>query len=378
MKGECLMGKTERFNLPEDLIFDYVPTPGEIIRDELDARGWVQKDLAEITDRPLQAINEIINAKKEITIETAIELGAAFGTSADFWLNLEKDYRLWIEKQENEAIETDSIKRRSRIYSLAPIRKIQKRGWIKKTQNIRKLEQELCDFFNIDDIFSEPELSLANFRLSIDRGAEEIAVRSWLRRVEQVSTKIEVDEFSLNHFDHIVDELLDFTYFAEDVNQIPDILRRYGIRFLILEHLPKTYIDGATFIFNKRPTIALTLRYDRIDSLWFTLFHELAHIKFGHEGHVDDLSKPDALSEMDQIANQWAKEKLIDKKKFEGFITENKPHYSKKAVQDFAIENRRHPGIIVGQLQHRKEIGYSTMRTYLEKVKEHLDPWIFD
>lgn len=372
------MGKTERFNLPEDLIFDYVPTPGEIIRDELDARGWVQKDLAEITDRPLQAINEIINAKKEITIETAIELGAAFGTSADFWLNLEKDYRLWIEKQENEAIETDSIKRRSRIYSLAPIRKIQKRGWIKKTQNIRKLEQELCDFFNIDDIFSEPELSLANFRLSIDRGAEEIAVRSWLRRVEQVSTKIEVDEFSLNHFDHIVDELLDFTYFAEDVNQIPDILRRYGIRFLILEHLPKTYIDGATFIFNKRPTIALTLRYDRIDSLWFTLFHELAHIKFGHEGHVDDLSKPDALSEMDQIANQWAKEKLIDKKKFEGFITENKPHYSKKAVQDFAIENRRHPGIIVGQLQHRKEIGYSTMRTYLEKVKEHLDPWIFD
>ncbi len=96
------MGKEERFGLPEDIVFGYVPSPGEIIRDELEARGWAQKDLANIMDRPIQAINEIINAKKEITTETAIELGAAFGTSADFWLNLENNYRLWLGKQESE------------------------------------------------------------------------------------------------------------------------------------------------------------------------------------------------------------------------------------------------------------------------------------
>ena len=68
--------------------------PGESIREELEARGWTQKDLAEILGRPLQAINGIVNAKKEITPQTAAELSQAFGTSPELWLNLEAAYRL--------------------------------------------------------------------------------------------------------------------------------------------------------------------------------------------------------------------------------------------------------------------------------------------
>jgi HTH-type transcriptional regulator/antitoxin HigA len=68
--------------------------PGDFLREELEARGWTQRDLAEILDRPIQAINAIINGKKEITPETAVAFGAAFGTSPEFWLNLESAYRL--------------------------------------------------------------------------------------------------------------------------------------------------------------------------------------------------------------------------------------------------------------------------------------------
>jgi HTH-type transcriptional regulator / antitoxin HigA len=378
LKGENVMGKEERFVLPDDIVFGYVPSPGEIIRDELEARGWAQKDLANIMDRPIQAINEIINAKKEITTETAIELGAAFGTSADYWLNLEKNYRLWLEKKEKEKEETDHIRRRSRIYSLAPIRKIQKRGWIKKTRDIVELKKEVCQFFNIDDIFSDPQLCLANFRFSVERGAEEMSVRSWVRRVEQIAETIKVNTFAEEPFDILVDELLSLSYFIEDVAQVPDVLKKYGINFLILEHLPQTYIDGAAFWIEKQPTIVLTLRYDRVDSFWFTLFHELGHIKFGHEVHVDDLSTSKNLSETDQIANQWAVEQLLDHGKFEAFIRENQPRYSKQAVEDFAYRIQRHPGIIIGQLQHREEISYATMRMYLEKVKPYLEPWIYE
>ena len=68
--------------------------PGDFIREELEARGWTQRDLAEILGRPVQAVNAIVNGKKEITPETAIALGAAFQTSPEFWLNLESAYRL--------------------------------------------------------------------------------------------------------------------------------------------------------------------------------------------------------------------------------------------------------------------------------------------
>jgi HTH-type transcriptional regulator/antitoxin HigA len=66
-----------------------VPTPGKILSRELEARGWTQKDLAEIMGFPVQTINEIIQGSKQITPETAIKLSQAFGTSPEFWTNLE-------------------------------------------------------------------------------------------------------------------------------------------------------------------------------------------------------------------------------------------------------------------------------------------------
>ncbi len=73
-----------------------VPIPGKILSRELEARGWTQKDFAEIINRPVQTINEIIRGSKQITPETAIELSQALGTSPEFWTNLEAKYRLYL------------------------------------------------------------------------------------------------------------------------------------------------------------------------------------------------------------------------------------------------------------------------------------------
>jgi HTH-type transcriptional regulator/antitoxin HigA len=78
--------------------------PGLFIREELEARGWSQRDLAEILGRPSQAVNAIINGHKQITPRTARELEAAFGSSAEFWLNLEMVYRLHREGSPDPAI----------------------------------------------------------------------------------------------------------------------------------------------------------------------------------------------------------------------------------------------------------------------------------
>ncbi|MEM9274271.1 MAG: HigA family addiction module antitoxin [Cyanobacteria bacterium P01_F01_bin.143] len=74
-------------------------SPGRILQRELNARAWTQKDLAAIIQRPPQAINEIIKGTKQITPETARELSAALGTTAEFWTNLEANYRLHLAKK---------------------------------------------------------------------------------------------------------------------------------------------------------------------------------------------------------------------------------------------------------------------------------------
>ncbi len=68
--------------------------PGEVLAEELDARGMTQKELATRLGRPAEAINEIIKAKKAITPETAIGLEQVLGIDARFWTHLEADYRL--------------------------------------------------------------------------------------------------------------------------------------------------------------------------------------------------------------------------------------------------------------------------------------------
>lgn len=70
--------------------------PGNILRRELEARGWTQKAFAQVIGRPAQMVNEIISGKKSITPETALLFSAAFGASSELWLNLESSYRLWL------------------------------------------------------------------------------------------------------------------------------------------------------------------------------------------------------------------------------------------------------------------------------------------
>ena len=74
--------------------------PGEILKDELDARGITQKGLAEKIGRPQQTISMIVNGRKGISEETAVDLEEAFDgeLTAEFWMNLDANFRLHRER----------------------------------------------------------------------------------------------------------------------------------------------------------------------------------------------------------------------------------------------------------------------------------------
>src|SRR5262245_30307837 len=99
--------------------------PGEFLKEELEARGWTQVELAEILGRPQRVVSEIISGKRAITPETAKGLAAAFGTSAQFWMNLETAYQLSKTK-----IEEEEVSRRAKLYGTFPVKEMLKRGWI--------------------------------------------------------------------------------------------------------------------------------------------------------------------------------------------------------------------------------------------------------
>ena len=123
--------------------------PGDYIREELEARGWSQLDLAEILGRPAQAVSEIVSGKRAVTPETAKSLSEAFGTSAQLWMNLESSYQLACLKSGD-----DSVTRRAKLYEIAPLKEMQKRGWISRNHRASKLalESQVLKFYGISKV----------------------------------------------------------------------------------------------------------------------------------------------------------------------------------------------------------------------------------
>lgn len=68
--------------------------PGEHLAEELSELGLSAAALARQIDVPVNRVTGIINGQRAITADTALRLGHWFGTSAEFWLNLQKLYEL--------------------------------------------------------------------------------------------------------------------------------------------------------------------------------------------------------------------------------------------------------------------------------------------
>lgn len=66
--------------------------PGEMLREELECRGITQTKLANEIGIKVSLLNELINGKRDFTIEYAMLIEAALGIEADFWMNLQAAY----------------------------------------------------------------------------------------------------------------------------------------------------------------------------------------------------------------------------------------------------------------------------------------------
>ena len=70
--------------------------PGEVLREEfLKPLGISQTALARELGVSFRTINEIVNEKREVSPEMALKLARHFGTTPEFWLNLQMKYNLW-------------------------------------------------------------------------------------------------------------------------------------------------------------------------------------------------------------------------------------------------------------------------------------------
>ena len=78
---------------------DLAISPGELLAEELEARGMTQGELASRMGRPRQAVSAIVHGRRAITPQTALQLERALDIPAHLWVGLEGRYRLALARQ---------------------------------------------------------------------------------------------------------------------------------------------------------------------------------------------------------------------------------------------------------------------------------------
>jgi HTH-type transcriptional regulator/antitoxin HigA len=326
--------------------------PGEFLRDELEARGWTQTEFANIIGRPPRLVNELLGAKRAITPETARELSAALGTSAQFWMNLETAYQLSKLSPVSERISKEAA-----IREQFPVREMKKRGWLGAATSYADIETGIRRFFGLNDIGDAIHFPHAARR---DYGANLTTLQwAWLFRVQKMATALRVAPYSVESLRATVPELEGLMMDPEAIRHVPRILAECGVRFVIVEPIPGSKIQGVCFWINdgKSPVIGLTLKGDHIDKFWFDLWHEITHVLRGdgkEEPILDDFEDGSgSLDEIEKAANESAANHCVPTRLMLDFIARHNPMYSEKSLIGFSRIVKRHPGIVAGQIQKK-------------------------
>ncbi len=359
----------------DPLPIDQTPV-GELLGEELEARGWSQADFAAVIDRPTQFVSEIVTGKKEITRESAAQIGAALSQSPEYWLKLQDQYLL-AEQARNSTTQAklDDVRRRARLNELGPIQLLQRRH-ILTGSNLDELEAEVVDLFELDSIESQPEFAAAAKRAN---HGEEISVlqRAWVACVRRQARKLPpVDKYSSERLADLVASLPRSVKSAEDFTKLPDQFSDAGVRLVYVEALPGAKIDGCAMFVDGHPVIGLSGRGKRLDKVLFTLLHEVAHILRGHVDAgrliVEDLE--------DGHAQESIREKEANEDGVGWIFPSGYPLVPERInapwVDQKAAELGLAPIVLIGQLQKRGRLDWrTTLAKNAPSVSEVLPHW---
>jgi len=342
--------------------------PGTLLKDELEASGINQKDFAVEIGMQKTMLNEIIKGKRPITADLAILLEKALGISADYWMRFQSQYELDLAriKQKNiqKLVNIDIWKI---IKEYVPVNYFKKLGYLVDdlTTDIAKIK-EVYDISNVDELIGlSAKQKFSLFRKSEKLKINEKNVLAWNVVARYEANKQVVKEFNPENIPNLVKELQTVFFENEDaVEKVKTKLNEYGIKFVLVQKLEQTPIDGYTFWSGDNPTIALTLRHNRIDNFAFTIMHELGHIDLHLKGDksqqfFDLTDKNSQLEQIEKEADEYAKDGLIPKNIW--LEIKNKKDTTDKFIIDVSKKNSIHPAIILGRICHeQKNFAYQT------------------
>lgn len=332
----------EKEKLPRDL-----PDPIESIKLRADQLGLGPQDLEPIFGSRSK-VSEVLNRKRALSLTMIRKANRQLGISSDVLLQEPNEKQSNAQKLEVEAESLPIQEMWKRGYF--PSAKGKTKEWLKK--NASNLLRELYTAFSNE----EPEPVFCRKSQSQPTCP---TFTAWQARCTQLANDIQAPLFKTESLtEKLPREVAKLSFYEEGPRMAIDLLKRKGMKVVILQHLPGTKLDGAAFKTQSgHPTIGLTLRFDRADNFWFTLLHEIGHVyhdlnnsKRAFFDNREDTLNQDTQNPVEQRANSFAANALIPsslwKKRKNNLLASPTP----KNVYAFADELEIDPAIVAGRI----------------------------
>lgn len=361
----------EELELLAFLIADYesrsvkIPaaTPAEAIRFRMEQSGLTQQDLVPLIGSKSR-VSEVLSGKRELTLAMVRKLHEGLGIPL------------------KSLIGEASGELPPRIDpGCYPVKEMFIRGffaaafgsdWSKVKE---KAEEMLQSFFRgrENDPFGAFNRQTTTKKSKVDTSA----VHAWRCRVLDRASTLDLPPYEAKALDaDFIRDLTKLSRFPTGPVLAQQALHEVGIALVVEPHLTGTHLDGAAIWHpDGFPVIALTLRHDRLDNFWFTLFHELGHVKLhlkadGDDGFIDTDIDGVSEKEIERQADGFALEAFVPEQEWDQLSSLSFADEIKAAAKRLAI----HPAIIAGRLR-REANDYRKHRTLIGqgKVKELFD-----
>ena len=356
---------------------DYAVSPGRILEDEMELRDLSQAELAKLCGCPPKLISEIISGKAPVDAPTAIQFDRVLGDRADVWLRIEAAYRLRLAQE----AEDKSAAEFAGWAGEFPVEDLVKRDLIENPSSPAEAVAALLSFFRVGSVAAwqaKYGAILAAIRGSISFECNLPALAMWLRFGENQAYLSQSADYNAAAFRKILEQIRAATLNVsrQDLDDVQLLCREAGVALLFVDPLPGAEVSGATWWLSPRkPVIQLSAQHKTDDHLWFSLFHEAAHILLHSKKQVfidairgKDNGDGPKESEAESEADAWAQNFLIPRAewdKFAGTFLDNAAE-----VRLFAEEQGIAPGIIVGWLQREGRLPWSSSLNGLKRKLE--------
>ncbi len=345
---------------------DYATPPGWVLEEELESRGISQAEFARRCGRSAKLISEIVAGKAPIEPETAIQFDRVLGGGPGIWLRMESTYRLRLAQQIEAANAVESASWARGF----PIKELVSRGVIVKPSSIEDTVAKLLAFFGVGSVEAwHVKYATSNFsyRHSPAFESDEATLATWLRLGEIDAENTECPNYNQTRFKQSLRRIRAATASPtiDALAEAKSLCNHSGVVLSLVKPLPKAALSGAVWWSSPRKAIIqLSARHLADDHLWFSFFHEAAHILLHSKKDVfidvrGNRTGNSRVTPSDAEADAWAANFLAPSVDWEKFVAS----FGGTAfdVQEFAEQQGIAPGVVVGRLQHEGHLAWDRL-----------------